>query len=1340
MPFRSVSFLCSVSPMKKTAGRPGAKKRRSIPGKGNSKPIAIVGIGASAGGLEAFKQLLEALPADTGMAFVFVQHLQARHESMLTKILAAATTMPVSEVQHGMPVEANHVYVIAPNANLQIENGALKVTARKALNKIHLPIDSFFGSLAKDQGARAIGVVLSGTASDGTFGLKTIRVEGGITIAQEPETAKFDGMPANAIMADCVDFVLAPDRIAVKLAEISRHPYVERARLHDNAQIVSGRDDEWQRLFRLLKQSSGVDFTFYKQNTIKRRVARRMAIHKSDRLGAYLKVLEANREELDSLRQDILIHVTSFFREPDVFRVFQSKILPRILKGKQAGEPVRMWIAGCSTGEEVYSLAICFLEVLSKQKSLIPFHIFATDVSEEAIEKARAGIYPASAMTEVAPDRLRRYFTQVDGSYQINSNVRDVCVFARHDLTKDPPFSRLDVVACRNVLIYLEPVLQKRVLSSIHYALKDTGFLLLGKSETLGSYSDLFSIVDGKHKFFGRKSSSGVAYDFSSTPHERLTRQEKHQAQASPAFDLEREADRFVWERYAHAGLVVDNDLQILQFRGDTARYLRPMPGRATFHLLRMLREELVFEARAAIHKVRRTGTPVRREAIRVKFNGTTKEVSIEVLPLSGPAKRERYFLVLFEDATLGEEQPPAGRKAERHADRDSLKLRNELARTREYLQSIVQEQESTNEELKTANEEALSSMEELQSSNEELETAKEELQSSNEELVTLNEQLQNRTAELSRSNDDLASVLSSVNIPIVILGADLRVRRFTPAAERVLHLIPGDVGRPLRAMRIGFDLPGLEDTISAVMKLGTERTQEVKADNGRWYSVRLFPYRTSEQKTEGVLLAFVDIQELRQSQDAVLTEMGLTSAILDAATDLLVLVRDGDGRIVRFNHACQTLTGYTEDEVRGRHTWEFLVPIDDVPKAKGAFNKANAGTPNKLEYRWLTRKGQRLLISWSNTLTKRDDVVKYVIGAGIDITEGREAVEQVREKEATVQALLESAAQAILAINRKGEIVLANAGAATMFGYDRGSLLGLSVELLIPKRFRKDHSRQRDGWFSNPENWSPDTARELTAQHKSGSQFPVEIRLSRIDTKDGPLNVSFISDISQRKENEMVVRSMTARLVSMQEHSGRTVARELHDGISQKLAAISMETAALLKSSDAPPEPLFGRIRDLGLKVGSLTEDVHRMSRQLHPKILDDLGLEVAIQEECIALSKQLDISVTFDPEDIPRHLPEDTALCLFRVSQEGLRNIAKHAQPDEVHVSLSRTGRDLSLVIEDVGDGFDLEHARGKGGLGLVSMEERVRLAGGIFRIDSQPGEGTRIEAQVPLPEKSL
>jgi PAS domain S-box-containing protein len=1306
------------------------------------QPTAIVGIGASAGGLEAFTQLLQALPPDTGMAFVFVQHLEARHESMLSKLLSTSTEMPIAEVKQGNRAEPNHVYVIPPNADIRIAKGILQVMRRRAPKGHHLPIDHFFRTLAADQGARAIGIILSGTASDGTLGLRAIKVEGGITFAQEPDTAKFDGMPTNAITAGCVDFILPPERIAAELARISRHPYVGLSRFGEVLPALPAREDDWYRIFRLLKSASGVDFTFYKKSTLKRRIARRMAVHKIEELDAYIRHLESHREELDALYQDILIHVTSFFREPDVFRAFQTKILTKILAAKPSGEPFRMWIAGCSTGEEAYSLAICLLESLATRAASPQIQIFATDVSEDAIEKARAGIYPADALSQVSSDRLRRFFTKVDAHYQVKSTIRDLCVFARHDLTKDPPFSRLDLISCRNVLIYLEPVLQKRVLASFHYALKDSGFLLLGKSETLGGYPDLFSIAERKAKFFNKRASAKASYELGPAIYDRLMPREKRHAEQMPRFDLEKEADRVIWERYAHCGLVVNNDLQILHFRGDTSPYLRPASGRAAFQLLRMVRDELVFVLRAGIHSARRTGN-VRREAIPIKYNGGQRDINVEIRTIPGANAREKYFLILFEEAGRSAEPPHESVKRTRTQDKELLRVKTELARSKEYLQSVIQEQESTNEELKTANEEALSSMEELQSANEELETAKEELQSSNEELVTLNEQLQNRNSELALLTDDLSNVLSGLNIPIVMLDGERCIRRFTPSAEKLLHLLAGDVGRPLGELRIGLAVSDLDALISQVIDDGHDIQREVKADSGAWYSLRLCPYRTRERAIKGVLLAFIDITPLKQSQDATRKEENLVAAILDAAAnDLLVLVMDRDGRMVRFNRACQERTGYSQDEALGRRFWEFLLPAKEAAAVKAVFEDLRNAKPVRREDYWLTKSGQRRLIAWSSSIVKSEGLLEYVVATGIDVTERQEAKEQAREKEATVQALLESAAQAIIAHDAQGKIVLVNQSAEKMFGYSRKNLLGMIIEDLIPGARRQYRASLRAGWFSSRENREMGDGPMLNARRKDGSEFPVEVSLSHIETKDGVLHVSIISDATEKRKSENALlqyqqqlRDLAGRLLAIQEAESQLLARDLHDDLSQKLAALGMEASTLAKSGAGTPAALKERVRDLGQKIGSLSDEVHGMSRRLHPAILDDLGLETALREECLNFSRHSGILVQFEAREVPRSTPREVALCFFRVAQEALRNIGKHSNTSEVHMVLARHKADLSLTIEDGGNGFDVAAARGKGGLGLISMEERVRLVNGDFSIRSEPGKGTEIEVHVPL-----
>ncbi|MEO8131481.1 MAG: chemotaxis protein CheB, partial [Bryobacteraceae bacterium] len=659
--------------------------------------VPIVGVGASAGGLEAMSQLLEALPTDTGMAFVLVQHLEPKHESMLTKLLAKATAMPVQEVREGMRVQPNQVYLIPANADMSLFDGLLHIVGRKAPPGHHLPIDYFFHSLAEARRSQAIGVILSGTASDGTAGLRAIKEAGGITFAQQPDTAKFDGMPRSAISAGCVDFVLPVERIAKELARIARHPSV-RVPPPEAVPAILKPEDEWTRLFRLLRTSSGVDFSYYRKPTIKRRLARRMAARKIERLGAYLKLLESSREELEALFREFAIGVTDFFRDPDVFLTLRKKILPQILAAKSAGEPLRIWVTGCSTGEEAYSIAICALEHLGEKAADTPIQIFGTDISDAAIGKARAGVYPEAALKGVSQERRRRFFTRVNGNYQVNQNIREMCVFARQDVTKDPPFSKLDLISCRNVLIYFEPVLQKKALALFHYALRSQGVLLLGKSESLGTHAELFTIADRKHKFFVRNAAAAVPLEVDQVAYGALLPHGKPPKETPAGLDLAKATDRIFWERYSHSGLVVNDDLHVLLVRGDTSPYLRLTPGKATLQLLQMLREDLGVEVRAAIQKVRRTGTVSAMKGIEIKQGRQVREVNVEVQLLQFADGRERCFLILFEEAGL-RDQPAAVSKGKQPRDQQLLRAQNELAHTREYVQAIIRDQESTNDE-----------------------------------------------------------------------------------------------------------------------------------------------------------------------------------------------------------------------------------------------------------------------------------------------------------------------------------------------------------------------------------------------------------------------------------------------------------------------------------------------------------------------------------------------------------------------------------------------------------------------------------------------------------------
>jgi two-component system CheB/CheR fusion protein len=916
---------------KRKAGRTSPPAPSPVRDDAESTQFPIVGIGGSAGGYEAFVQLLQALPVDTGMAFVFIMHLEPEHKSMLAKLLANVTRMPVTEARNGETVVQNHVYVIPPKADIAIRGGVLEIVVRRKFEGRYLPFDKFLSSLAIDRHGRAIAVILSGTGSDGTMGCQAIKEAGGITFAQDEESAKHYGMPGSAIATDCIDFVLSADRIGQELQRLARHPYVglpQGARPPELPALVG--ESEFGKVLYMLKSTSGVDFTQYKAGTIRRRVARRMALLKIETLKKYLAYLHSSREELEALFQDILIHVTSFFREPEAFKLLQSRVFPQIVANKKPGEPIRIWVPGCSTGEEVYSLAIALLEFLGDRASSTPIQAFGTDISEAAIEKARSGTYLESSMQEVSATRQRRFFTKFEGGYRVSKNLREMCIFARQDLTKDPPFSRIDLISCRNVLIYMGSALQKRVVASFHYALREGGFLLVGKSEALTTHADLFVLADRKGHVYSKKASaSRAAPEFSTIGYEKIPH--VLPAHEEPVFDALKEADRLVWQRFSHAGLVLNDNLDILHFRGETGRYVAPSSGKASLNALRMVKDELKTELRSAIHLARRTNSAVRTTGVRLKVNGGARDITLEVEPLIRPGSRERYFLVLFDDpqksAALAPlpEKPPKTRRAGREQNREMEQIQRELDAAREYAQSVVEQQEASTEELKSANEEILSSNEELQSTNEELETAKEELQSTNEELVTLNETMQNRNTELAKLTDDLSNVLDGADVPILIVGEDGRIRRFTHSAESLLNLLPGDVGRPISNIRPNVDIPDLDAIVNQVSHTFAELQREVVDNTGRWYSLRIRPYRTAENRIDGVLLAFFDVDALKRSNQALSESESLVRGLVETMIRA-ILVIDPMGNIVMINGAVETMFGYQRDQLLGQPL-ESLLP-----------------------------------------------------------------------------------------------------------------------------------------------------------------------------------------------------------------------------------------------------------------------------------------------------------------------------------------------------------------------------------------------------------------------------
>lgn len=850
----------------------------------------IVGVGASTGGLEACTRLFQHMPPHPGLCFLLVMHLSPHEKSHLAEVLGPVTPLPILQAEEGMPVRADHILLIPPNTSMTLTDGTLSLRPR-ALHGQHMPIDHLFRSIAEVQKCRGIGVILSGAGTDGTLGLQAIKMEGGITFAQDEKSAQQHGMPRSAVLQGCVDDILPPEKIAEELLRIAQHSYNRPA--PSSEAYPANNEETVHRILGLLRSSTEVDFSNYKPTTINRRIQRRMALRGLESYEEYLVCLRSDAAELDSLYQDFLIRVTQFFRDPEAFEALKEHVFPALVQERAGGvgggpaSPLRIWVAGCATGEEVYSLAIALLEYLGNRLDHFQIKILATDLNESALERARSGIYVDNIEIDLSPERLRRFFVRVDSHYQISKMVRDLCVFSRHNMAGDPPFSHLDLVSCRNVLIYMDSALQKRVLRILHYALNPEGFLFLGASESLGGFSELFLPIDSRHRLFRRKSGpAGIPPDFSAHINPDHGGQPPGRRDGTPlwsALDVQREADRIVLSRYAPVGVVIDESMTVIQFRGRTAGYLEPAPGMASLDLLRMLREGLLTEVRAAINRARAENRAVTQEACCLAEEGLPRQILVEVIPFKVPPSGARFFLVLFQEKAVeedafppihplpegappgdGERLPPThtGQPAEPQVGQ----LQQELGALREYLQSLIEEQESTNEELKSANEEILSANEELQSTNEELQTAKEEAQSANEELATVNEELRHRNAELTRVNNDLINLLSGVNIPIVMVGRDLRIRRFTPQAEKLFNLIPTDMGRPISNIKPNLLLDDVPRLISAVIDHLAPHESEVQDREGHWYSLRIRPYITLDNKIDGASLVLLDIDSIKQT------------------------------------------------------------------------------------------------------------------------------------------------------------------------------------------------------------------------------------------------------------------------------------------------------------------------------------------------------------------------------------------------------------------------------------------------------------------------------------------
>lgn len=923
-----------------------AAKRRPSESGASQTPFPLVGVGASAGGMEAFVAFLQELPLDSGLAFVLVQHLDPTHPSRLSEALQRVTALPVEEIRDGTRVSPNHVYVMPSDADVSVVNGVLRLFPRSLdVRHPHLPIDFFFRSLALDKGPQAFGVVLSGTGADGAEGLRAVKAEGGVCFAQAPNTAKFSGMPDAAISTGVVDFALPIQGLVAALLQAAKHPFVHGA--EGGAFLAAADEAELGEVFALLRSQVGIDFRAYKRASVKRRLTRRIVLHRLGSLAEYVARLRNDPVEVQGLRDDLLIQVTSFFRDPDVFDALKRHVFPKILEQRREGGVIRIWTAGCATGEEAYSVVICLLEFLAEEKTWeVPIQLFGTDVSGLAIEKARAGWYSDAIVREIEPTRLARYFTKVEGGgYRISKTVRDRCAFVKHDLTADPPFSKLDLVTCRNVLIYFDQELQRRVMSTLQFALRDPGFLLLGHAENIVDGNAMFSVVSKQDKIFQAVPNRtalklgparGAVKDAAIVVERR--------GRTATIADAVKRMESLLLDRYAPAGVIVNARMEIVHFQGRTGPYLEPTPGQPQHDLLKMARKGLVADLRIAIAQAGRESAQVRRVGALLGAGGATEQCEIVVIPLLSPESTEGLFGVLFGalDSPVKTEPVPYGPTFAGNPEARLYveKLEDELRTTKDYLHTIIDEHERTNEELLAANEELVSSNEELQSLNEEMETAKEELQSTNEELSTLNEELHARNNELDSANSDLVNILGSVEIPLVIVDSMRRIRRCTPRARPILNLLPTDIGRPIDDIKPNLSVENFDRKIQAVIASVTMQEEEVQGRDGRWCRLQIRPYLTVDKKVDGAVISVIDIDTLKRALDAAEWARDYARAAVEAV-QIPLLILDERLKILSANRAFYRAYAAQPFVAGLEHVYAAMAGVWDIPELREALGRA---------------------------------------------------------------------------------------------------------------------------------------------------------------------------------------------------------------------------------------------------------------------------------------------------------------------------------------------------------------------------------------------------------------
>ncbi|MBS1510990.1 MAG: PAS domain-containing protein [Bacteroidetes bacterium] len=1283
----------------------------------------VIGIGASAGGLEALKEFFDHVPQDIPHSFVVIQHLSPDYKSLMTELLAKNTQLPIHEVANDMDIQAGSIYLIPAKKNMTIRGKKLFLVDKPTSHDLNLPIDIFFNSLAEDQGSRAIGVILSGTGSDGTRGLLSIKEAGGMAMVQNPETAKFNGMPKSAVATGLIDYVLSIDQMPGEILNYISYPKLEHSQFD---KILMKDEDTVMRILIHIKNFTSLDFTSYKRPTLIRRISRRMTVNNCSSANEYLKFLLENATETKILYKEFLIGVTRFFRDAEAFEVLAKKVIPDILKNAKPKQPVKVWSVGCCTGEEAYSIAILFKEGMEKLKKHVDIKIFATDLDTSSIDKASKGVYEESNVGDISAERLKKYFVKKGSTYQIIQEIRKMIIFSHHNVLQDPPFNKMDFVCTRNMMIYLEPSMQKRMLTTLHYALNLNGYLCLGASETVGDFKKVFEEVDRRWKVYRNKEAARtINFDeFKNSGSKNLLagggmgRGSAFVHRASVENKLSEILNEALTEELGCASVYVDDGLNIVHAYGNLHSYITLPEKGFSVNLQKMLPDSVVVAINTSIRKANKENLDSVYKGIRIRQGNKIRKIVVLVKPFKMDTHDiKKYYLIIFFEHSLEDLANKKVKDFTVNPKSNSLitDLEQELKETKENLQLTIEELETSNEEMQATNEEIMAANEELQSTNE-------ELQSVNEELHTVNAEHQEKIRELDQLNGDMDNFLKSTEIGTIFLDKYQRIRSFTPAIIDQFNLLPSDIGRPISNFTNNLGNVNIVEDASRVLETGIQIEKEVMGGN-KWYLMRLLPYK-SDNKTDGVVITFVDITSLVIIKKELVESQRSFDSFMEYSP-LLTWIKNEDGKYIYANKAFEKHFNISRDKLVGK-TDETIFPVETAKKLKAAVKilleawKADVTMEKRMHgnevYTYHT-----IMFPFVGSDDKR-----YVGGISQDITYQVKTEEALRLNEARSKAMLKAIPDMMIRTDDQGKILSIEqneVNAGIKIAQDK------AINKYISEVFTEDvamlHHQSLQKVFKTKKYLH--YAYEIKADKAPSKHF--DVRLVKSNENEA---IFIIRDITDFKNTRA---SIISAIIEGEEKERRRVAQELHDGLGQIISALRLQVTYASKKINGNHKLLDKSIE----LIADAVSEYRAISHNLLPPILENSSLPEVLKALCSRVDASDSCKATFKDKGLKSKQDKIVIRELYRITQELISNSVKHSGCSNILVELSEYNGHIHLDFSDNGIGFEPGESRKNAtGIGLKNLYTRTELLGGEIRFISEKGKGTRVSLSVPVHPK--